>query len=206
MKIVLSGTMDEVRAELLALAQDWAEKKEPTYRSEAPGDHTADGSYQEGAGLVAPAPPHDPPAAAPSELDSAGVAWDPKIHAKTKTQTKLGTWKFKPGLSPEQRAVAPAPPVVPAPPAALAPPVAPVAPAPPVAPDGGVFRKHENPAPQNMDGFLNYIAKLVGGGKTTHAAVQEWVSQQGVADLTKSEPGTVVALCESLRTTYGVPF
>ena len=39
-----------------------------------------------------------PQAAAEMELDSTGLPWDARIHAKTKTKTKLETWKLKKGV------------------------------------------------------------------------------------------------------------
>lgn len=52
------------------------------------------------------ATPPAPPAAAPSaaalgvEVDSAGLPWDARIHAETKTKIKDGTWRQKRGTDP----------------------------------------------------------------------------------------------------------
>lgn len=46
-------------------------------------------------------------ASAPTgELDSAGMPWDPSIHAATKTKVTAGTWKVRRGISDEQVAQA----------------------------------------------------------------------------------------------------
>jgi len=52
--------------------------------------------------LTSPPPPPPPPPLTGAELDSAGHAWNPTIHAATKTKVRNGTWKLKRGVSTEQ--------------------------------------------------------------------------------------------------------
>lgn len=156
-------------------------------------------------GSLPPAPPV--PTAAPAapaapasyaELDSAGLPWDSRIHASTRTKIADGTWKLARGLDKavvaqvldELRAVmagapaaSPAAPVVP-PPAPPAPPAAPPAPvAPPPAPPAAP------PAPPAPAGGLDYpqfVTKLtaaIASGQITQALIKDAIGTYGVSSL-----------------------
>lgn len=155
----------------------------------------------------APAAPVAPPAAivahgmqlAGVALDVAGLPWDARIHAATKTKIVNGTWKKKKGLDPavaaaieaELRAVmglpaavaaAPVAPVPPAPPAA-----APVAPVPPVVPVAPVAPLAPPPltAAQvtTFAQLMALITSYVSAGKWTHPETQAICAAQGIPAL-----------------------
>lgn len=46
-------------------------------------------------------PPPPPPVVTDTKLDVAGLPWDARIHATTKTMTANGKWKYKKGVDPE---------------------------------------------------------------------------------------------------------
>lgn len=97
---------------------------------EVPGENWAappveeDDDFPNPPGTV-PAPPATdvPPPPATTELDSAGIPWDARIHATTKTKCKDLTWKNKPGVDPALLAAVTAElkgvQAIPAPPAAM---------------------------------------------------------------------------------------
>ena len=149
-----------------------------------------------------------PPTANPAggvELDKAGLPWDGRIHASTKTKTKPGLWTAKRGVDPalvvtveaELRqvmgaapAVAPAAP--PAPPAApvapVAPPQAPAAPvappAPPAAPVAPVAPVAGGADPRQMFvGLVGRTSAAIGAGKVTQDEVTAICAKHGAAAL-----------------------
>ena len=140
------------------------------------------------------------------ELDKAGLPWDARIHASTKTKTQPGLWTSKRGLDPalkvsveaELRALMglpSAPPVAPQPPAPPVPAVALVAPPAPIAsvsaPDPIVSATFA-PAPQAPIGtdarqaFVSLIGRAsaaMQGGKLTQAEVQSVCASIGIPAL-----------------------
>ena len=61
---------------------------------------TTEGLPTSDASLEPPAAPSEPDPVPPAgvELDEEGLPWDMRIHAGTKTKTKSGVWKAKPGV------------------------------------------------------------------------------------------------------------
>lgn len=143
-----------------------------------------------------------PPTANPAggvELDKAGLPWDGRIHASTKTKTKPGLWTAKRGVDPalvvtveaELRqvmgaapAVAPAAP--PAPPAApvvpVAPPQAPAAPVAPPAPPAAPVAGGADPR-QMFVGLVGRTSAAIGAGKVTQDEVTAICAKHGAAAL-----------------------
>lgn len=136
------------------------------------------------------------------ELDKAGLPWDGRIHASTKTKTKPGLWTAKRGVDPalvvtveaELRqimaaapAVAPAAPVAPpAPPAApvapVAPPQAPAAPVAPPAPPAAPVAGGADPR-QMFVGLVGRTSAAIGAGKVTQDEVTAICAKHGAAAL-----------------------
>lgn len=136
------------------------------------------------------------------ELDKAGLPWDGRIHASTKTKTKPGLWTAKRGVDPalvvtveaELRqimaaapAVAPAAPVAPpAPPAApvapVASPQAPAAPVAPPAPPAAPVAGGADPR-QMFVGLVGRTSAAIGAGKVTQDEVTAICAKHGAAAL-----------------------
>lgn len=161
-----------------------------TFAATVPNVPAPPAPISENAGQVV-APPTANPAGG-VELDKAGLPWDGRIHASTKTKTKPGLWTAKRGVDPalvitveaELRqvmgaapAVAPAAP--PAPPAAPAAPVAPPqAPAAPVAPVAGGADPR-----QMFVGLVGRTSAAIGAGKVTQDEVTAICAKHGAAAL-----------------------
>ena len=137
------------------------------------------------------------------ELDKAGLPWDGRIHASTKTKTKPGLWTAKRGVDPalvvtveaELRqvmgaapAIAPAaaPMAPPAPPAApvapVAPPQAPAAPVAPPAPPAAPVAGGTDPR-QMFVGLVGRTSAAIGAGKVTQDEVTAICAKHGAAAL-----------------------
>jgi hypothetical protein len=123
-----------------------------------------------------------PPTANPAggvELDKAGLPWDGRIHASTKTKTKPGLWAAKRGVDPalvvtveaELRQVMGAAPAV----APVAPPAPPAAPVAPVA--GGADPR------QMFVGLVGRTSAAIGAGKVTQDEVTAICAKHGAAAL-----------------------
>lgn len=132
------------------------------------------------------------------ELDKAGLPWDGRIHASTKTKTKPGLWTAKRGVDPalvvtveaelrQIMAAAPAAPVAPpAPPAApvapVAPPQAPAAPVAPPAPPAAPVAGGADPR-QMFVGLVGRTSAAIGAGKVTQDEVTAICAKHGAAAL-----------------------
>lgn len=55
-----------------------------------------------------PAPPAPPPPPGSPDVDASGAAFDPELHAATRTKTGAGLWRMKVGVS--RPAISPPPP------------------------------------------------------------------------------------------------
>lgn len=135
-------------------------------------------------------------------LDSAGLPWDARIHASTRTKLKAdGRWKQKRGVDvaiveaveAELRAVM----AIPAPPAAATPPPPPPPPLPPVgagAPAAPVSAPPPAPvsagtaaadAPKTFPQFMQWLAPKLTAKALTHDHVREAVLAEGLPSVEK---------------------
>jgi len=146
----------------------------------------------------------------PPEVDSAGVAYDPNVHAANRAKTIAGTWKAKrkggnvplvPTVAPPAAAPAPAvPPPPPAPAAAVAPPV--TSPPPPASKPAAVL---PSPAPVGVTDFRNLMLRITAAtraGKITSEQVDTGLVRLGLQpkQLTglASQPALVPAMAAYL--------
>lgn len=156
---------------------------------------------------AAPAvPANATPAASPAggvELDSAGLPWDERIHASTKTKIANGQWKSKRGLNDpafvkrvedELRGVASAP-TPPAPPAAPVPP----APPGPVSEAAAVFAPPAAPA-VTFEQFMGRLTYAMSAGLGM-ADVQAACVAHGLASVVdlQKEPAKIPQVIDALR-------
>jgi len=146
----------------------------------------------------APAPPAAPEAPAPAatatsgvKVDAAGLPWDSRIHASTKTQTRNGHWKKRKGVDDGTRRAVEAElkqlMAVPTPasaedtaPSTAAPAKSTAPPAPTPTPAAAPTAEPES---MTFAEFLRHVAERVQTGQVTMDRVNEIVKGQGIENL-----------------------